>query len=230
MSGFLRARLVETLQAVAPLIGVICVLQFAFVGAPLAVFVQFLVGAVFVTLGLLLLFIGVDLGVLPMGRFIGSGLSEKRSVPLMLTVAFAVGFATTAAEPDVLVLADQAQNVSDNAYSSQALVYSIAGGVGLFVAIALLRMISGFSMAWQFTVVYSAMIALSFVASRQLVPLAYDAGSVTTGVLTGPVVLALARGVTSVLAGRSAVADSFGLLGMASAGPIIVLLIFGLAA
>jgi hypothetical protein len=229
MSGFLRERLIETLQAVAPLIGVICVLQFTFVGAPLAVFVQFLAGAVLVTLGLLLLFIGVDLGVLPMGRFIGSGLSEKRSVPLMLTVAFAVGFATTAAEPDVLVLADQAQSASGNAYSSQALVYSIATGVGLFVAVALLRMISGFSMAWQFTLVYSVMIALSFVASRQLVPLAYDAGSVTTGVLTGPVVLALARGVTSVLAGRSAVADSFGLLGMASAGPIVILLIYGLA-
>jgi hypothetical protein len=91
-----------------------------------------------------------------------------------------------------------------------------------------MRMLSGFPMAWQFTVTYALMIVLSLVASVELIPLAYDAGSVTTGVLAGPVVIALARGVSSVLAGRSAVADSFGLLGMASTGPIILLLILGL--
>ncbi|HEU4625189.1 MAG TPA: DUF1538 domain-containing protein [Steroidobacteraceae bacterium] len=228
MSEFLRSKIVETLQAVGPLIGLICLLQIAFVGASAATFLQFLVGAVLVTAGLLLLFIGIDLGILPMGRFIGAGLSEKRSVPLMLAVAFAMGFATTAAEPDVLVLAEQAQRASDGMYSARFLIYSISLGVGLFVAIAMMRMISGFSMAWQFTVTYALMILLSFAASEKLVPLAYDAGSVTTGVLTGPAVVALARGVSSVLAGRSAVADTFGLLGMASLGPIIFLLILGL--
>jgi hypothetical protein len=76
--------------------------------------------------------------------------------------------------------------------------------------------------------VYSLMILLSFLAPRELVPLAYDAGSVTAGVLTAPVVLALALGVTSVLAERSAVADGFGLLGLASMGPIIAVLALGL--
>jgi hypothetical protein len=231
MSGrfaFLKPKLVETLQAVAPLIGVICVLQVAFVGASTSVFLQFLAGAALVALGLLLLLIGVDLGVLPMGRFIGAGLSQRRSLSLMLAVAFAVGFATTAAEPDVLVLAGAAQEVSPDAPSAGFLVYSIAAGVGLFVALAVMRMLSGFPMAWQFTLVYALMIVLSLFASVKFIPLAYDAGSVTTGVLAGPVVIALARGIGSVLGGRSGVADSFGLLGMASVGPIILLLIVGL--
>ena len=72
------------------------------------------------------------------------------------------------------------------------------------------------------------MIVLSLLAPAGFMPLAYDAGSVATGVLGGPVVLALALGVSSVLSGRTAVADGFGLLGMASVGPIIVLLLFGL--
>jgi hypothetical protein len=72
------------------------------------------------------------------------------------------------------------------------------------------------------------MIGLSLVARSQLVPLAYDAGSVTTGVLTAPVVLALALGLSSVIARRSAVSDGFGLLGLASVGPIIVILLLGL--
>jgi hypothetical protein len=61
------------------------------------------------------------------------------------------------------------------------------------------------------------------------VPLAHDAGSVTTGVLTAPVVLALAAGLTSVLGRRSNVSDGFGLLGLASAGPIIVILLMAIA-
>ena len=212
----------------APLIAVVCLLQFTLVGASTSVFLQFLAGSALVTFGLLFLFVGIDLGLLPMGRFIGAALSEKRSLWLMLAVAFAMGFATTAAEPDVLVLGEQAESAAQGTVSAQRLVYLIATGVGLFVAVAMSRVVLGFSMAWQLTIVYSLMIVLSLLAPSALVPLAYDAGSVTTGVLTGPVVLALALGVSSVLAGRTAVADGFGLLGMASVGPIIVLLLLGL--
>src|SRR5690606_36014670 len=105
-------------------------------------------------LGLLLLFAGIDLGLLPMGRFIGAALSQKKSLGLMLVVAFAMGFATTTAEPDVLVLAGQAEAAAHGALSAQRLVYLMACGVGLFVAIAMLRVVWGFSMAWQLTIVY----------------------------------------------------------------------------
>jgi len=71
------------------------------------------------------------------------------------------------------------------------------------------------------------MLALTFFAPPTMVPFAYDAGSVTTGALTGPVVLAVALGVSSVIAGRSTVDDAFGLLGVASIGPIIVFLAIG---
>ena len=73
------------------------------------------------------------------------------------------------------------------------------------------------------------MLVLSFLARADFVPLAYDAGSVTTGVLTAPVVLALARGFTAVLGDRNVVNDSFGFLGWASIGPIAVLLLMGSA-
>lgn len=228
MLALLKEKLQETVRAVAPLIFVVCLLQVTLVGTSTAVFLQFLAGAVLVTLGLLLLFAGIDLGLLPMGRFIGAALSQKRSLALMLAVVFVMGFATTAAEPDVLVLAGQAEAAAQGTLSAQRLVYLIAAGVGLFVAVAMLRVVLGFSMAWQLTIVYAIMIVLSLFAPPSLLPLSYDAGSVTTGVLSGPVVLALALGVCSVLSGRTAVADGFGLLGMASIGPIIILLLLGL--
>src|SRR5262245_19267425 len=78
MITLLRLKLPETLRAVAPLIGVVCVLQFTVVGASPAVFLQFLAGSTLVTLGLLLLFTGVDVGILPIGRVIGSHVAVHR--------------------------------------------------------------------------------------------------------------------------------------------------------
>lgn len=228
MLSLLRTRLPEAAKAVAPLVGVVCVLQVFLVQAPAALFLQFLAGSLLAVLGMLLLLGGIDLGILPMGRFIGAELPRKGSMSLILGVAFALGFATTVAEPDVLVLSAQVERASQGELRSQPLVYVIAAGVGLFVAIGLLRVVRGFSMAALLAVVYTVMLLLSFIAPATFVPLAYDAGSVTTGVLTSPVVLALALGLASVLSERSAMDDGFGLLGMASAGPIIVILALGL--
>lgn len=225
MLSVLKERFLEVLRAVAPLVLTVCVLQVTLVQAPFPLFLQFLIGSVLATVGMMLLFIGVDLGVLPMGRFIGAELPTRRSLSLILVVAFSLGFATTVAEPDVVVLAGQVERVSGGSVSGLTLSYLIAGGVGLFAAVALLRVVYGFSLAGLLAVAYGLMLILSVFAPAEFVPLAYDAGSVTTGVLTAPVIIALALGLSSVMAGRSAVSDGFGLLGFASIGPIIVVLI-----
>jgi len=226
--ALLRQRLPETLRAIAPLVGVVCVLQITLVQAPAAQFLQFLAGSFVAALGMLLLFAGIDLGVVPMGRFIGAELPRKGSRSLILAVAAAMGFATTVAEPDVLILGAQVEEASQGALSAEFLVYVIAGGVGLFAAAALLRIVYGVPITWLLAGAYALMLVLSLVAPERIVALAYDAGSVTTGVLTAPVLLALALGLSAVLARRSAALDGFGLLGFASAGPIVVLLVLGL--
>ena len=228
MVELLKNRFLEACRAVAPLIGVACVLQVVLVGASTAVFVQFLVGSLLAAAGMMLLFTGIEVGVLPMGRYIGADLPKRKSIWLILGVAFALGFATTVAEPDVLVLADQVEAVAAGAISGRTLIYLTGAGVGLFAALALLRVIAGWRMVYLLAAVYGAMLVVSFLAPPGLVPLAYDAGSVTTGVLTAPVVLALAIGLSSVLSERSAVNDGFGLLGFASAGPILAILVLGL--
>lgn len=227
MLSALRDRVPEVLKAIAPLVGTAVVLQVLVVQAPIGLFVQFLAGSILAAAGMLLLFIGVEIGILPMGRFIGAELPKKRSVPLIIAVAFALGMATTVAEPDVLVLAGQVESISRGAISAQPLAYLIAAGVGVFTAIALSRVVYGYSMRRLPAATYLLILVLTFVAPPSFVSLAYDAGSVTTGVLTAPVLLALALGLSSVLAGRSAGADGFGLLGLASAGPIIALLLMG---
>jgi len=228
MLRLLREKLLEVLQAVAPLIVVVCVLQATTVHAPAALFLQFLAGSVLAILGMLLLFTGIELGILPMARFIGAELPRRGSLAAIMAVAFAMGFATTVAEPDVLVLAGQVAAASVGAISGQAIVVVIALGLAAFAAVAMARVVRGWPMRYLLTTAYSLMLALSLAAPARLAPLAFDAGSVTTGVLSAPVVTALTLGVSSVLAGRRTVSDGFGLLGFASIGPIIAILVAGM--
>jgi hypothetical protein len=224
----LRRRLLEVIRSIGPLFALICLLQITLVQAPAALFVQFLAGSTLVSLGLVLLFLGVDHGILPMGRFIGAEMPRKGSVTLIVGVGFAMGFATTIAEPDVLVLARQIDEISQGEIDGTTVLYLIGLGVALCTSVAMGRVVYGVSLRLLLSALLGAAIILSLVAPEGFVPLAYDAGSVTTGVLTAPVVIAVAVGLSSVLAGRSAVSDGFGILGLASIGPIITILIMGI--
>lgn len=228
MRFLLRDKLVEVLKAVLPLIVAASMLQITIVQAPAELFLQFLAGALLAIVGMVLLFVGIDIGVLPMGRFIGAELPKKGSVMLIVAVAFAVGFATTVAEPDLLVLSMQVDSFSGGTVSGSAVLYLTALGVAVFAAIGTMRILFGWSMRSLLTAVYVLVIGLAIVAPAHITPLAFDAGSVTTGVLSAPMVIALALGLSSVLAGRSAVSDGFGLLGLASIGPVIIILALGL--
>jgi hypothetical protein len=208
-------------------VALVSVLQLTVVGAPTAAFVQFLLGSVLAMVGMALLFIGVDLGILPMGKFIGAELPTRGSLGLIVAVTFALGFATTVAEPDVLVLAAQVSRLS-TAVSELGMLYVVGLGVAAFAALASARIVWGVRMTHVLFGAYGLMLALSFFAPPEFVPIAYDAGSVTTGVLTAPVVIALALGLSAVLAGRSAVSDGFGVLGLASVGPVIAILLMGI--
>lgn len=223
-----KEKFLEVVKAIAPLVIVICVLQFAFVRAPVGLFLQFLIGCFMAVSGMMLFFIGIDIGILPMGRFIGAEMSQRGSLLLIVATAFSLGFATTIAEPDVLVLSGQTNAISQGTISGNTVLYVMAIGVGFFLGIAMLRIVYGFRMVYLLAAAYSIVIILSFFAPSEYIPLAYDAGSVTTGALTTPVVISLALGLSSVLVGRSSVSDGFGLLGFASIGPIIAIMIMGM--
>lgn len=227
MRSVLKQQLLEVLQGVVPLIAISTIYQIVMSPAPASVFVRFVVGSTLAIIGLVLLYAGVERGILPMGEYIGAELPRLRSVLPAVGVAFAFGFATTVAEPDVLVLGNEVAAMPDSPFSAPVLVAIVGGGVGIFTAIALLRVVFGTSMVKLLAAVYGPMVLLTFFARSDFVPLAYDAGSVTTGVLTAPVVLALARGFAAVLGDRDVVTDGFGFLGLASAGPIVVLLVLG---
>jgi hypothetical protein len=74
MLSLLREKLTEVVQAVGPLVGAICVLLIALVDEPAPIILQFMAGSALVVAGMVLLFAGLELGILPMGRFVGAAL------------------------------------------------------------------------------------------------------------------------------------------------------------
>jgi len=220
----------EVLRATLPIIVTVFVLNI-FVGSiPPPEMLQFSVAAVCVIIGMVLFLLGVKIGLLPMGEAIGSNLPGLGFLPYILAIVFLVGFAVTIAEPDVIVLSSQVGTVSKGNIPSSSLLPVIGIGIGFFMCIAVIRIILGFPIAYLMAICYVAVLILSFFVPPDFVPVAFDAGGVTTGPLTVPVILSLGIGFSSVLARKSAISDGFGLIGLASVGPIIGVMLMGIFA
>jgi len=224
----LRKLVAEVLQAVMPITVLVIVLQITLLALPVAVMARFLIGALMVMAGLFLFLRGVKIGLLPIGQAIGSELPKRVSMGFLLALAFALGFVVTVAEPDVRVLAHQVDYVSAGEIGKGVLILVVALGVGISVSLAMLRIVLGLSIGIVLGLGYAAVLVLSFFVPSHFLPVAFDAGGVTTGPVTVPFILALGIGVVSVLGGKSALADGFGVVGIASIGPIVSVMILGI--
>lgn len=190
---------------------------------------KFLVGAALFIVGLGLFLVGADIGVLPVGQKVGSTLTGKRNLALMLAVGFVVGFIITVAEPDVQVLAAQVTGVAP-VIAPMALVCIIAAGVGFFVAVAMGRIIFQLPLKTLLFVCYGAVFLCALLAPDLFLGIGFDAGGATTGPMTVPFIMALGVGVAAVRGGSNAGDDSFGFVGLASVGPILAVLMLGVFA
>lgn len=218
-------KLRESAISVLPIMALVGLLHLAV--APLgALFPPFLLGGVLIIIGLSFFLVGADIGVLPMGQRAGSALVHKRNLPLLLGAGFIIGFIITVAEPDVQVLAAQVMDVAPS-ISARNLVFMIAAGVGLFVSLALLRVIFQFSLRVLLLLFYTLLFVCAALSSPEFLGVGFDAGGATTGPMTVPFILALGMGVAAVRGGN-AENDSFGFIGLASIGPIMAVLLMGM--
>lgn len=217
----------EVLLAVFPVTLVVILLQLVIMRLPGIVFGQFIVGVIMVTAGLILFLLGVNIGLLPVGELIGSILPQQGKVWLVIFFGFLFGFVVTIAEPDVRVLAIQVDLVSGGDISRNLLIYTVALGVALFVGLAMARVIFNIPLVYLLGAGYGLVFLLAAFTPPRFVPISFDAGGVTTGPLTVPFVIALGVGVASVLGGKRTTTDGFGLVALASIGPLLAVLLLG---
>lgn len=225
--SYLKETALEVIYAVIPITIVVIILQYTLIFLPAELFIRYLVGTVMVTLGLILFLMGVHIGLLPVGEFIGSALPKSGKMSLMVFFGFLLGFVVTVAEPDVRVLAIQVDLVSGGDISKYLLIYTVALGVAIFVGLAMIRIIYDIPIKYLLMAGYGLIFLVAAFTPTHFVPISFDAGGVTTGPMTVPFILALGVGIASVLRGKTASSDGFGLVALASIGPVLAVLLLG---
>ena len=192
--------------------------------------ISFTIGAVLLVFGIGLFNLGADIAMTPMGTHVGAGLSRQKKLILLLAVCFVLGMLITIAEPDLQVLANQVSSVMNG----KLLVYVVGFGVGAFLLVAILRIVFKQRLANILTLFYMLLFALALMLAvnenLDLLPMAFDSGGVTTGPITGPFIMALGVGISSVLGDRHSQENSFGLVALCSIGPILAVLVLGVFA
>lgn len=228
LKSVLLHKLSESATSVLPIVVIVVILNFTpLVALSATEIVTFLISAVFLILGISLFNLGADLAMTPMGEHIGAGLSKLKNLLLLLGVCFAMGILITVAEPDLTVLAEQVKAI----IGSTELIFTVGLGVGLFLVVAILKIV--FRRPLSQLLMFSYMILFAITAiliengNGQLIPLAFDSGGVTTGPITVPFIMALGVGIAATIGGKDAGENSFGLIALCSVGPMLAVLLLG---
>lgn len=202
-------------------------------------------GLAFALAGLMLFTLGLAQGLTPLGDQIGTvapgafstiqaGAPSRPFGPLYgtlrgkgLIVLFALflGYGATLAEPGLRAMGIQVQEVTIGAFPRATLVHSVAAGVGAGMALGVARIVFNLPLAWMLIATYLLLLLLTLVSSEEFASIAWDSGATTTGPFTVPLVVAIGLGLTASIPG---VAEGFGILSLASAGPILTVLGVGL--
>ena len=219
----LQEKLNESLKAVLPIIGIVLVLCFSIAPIEPGILMAFLVGAVLLIVGMMFFTLGVELSMTPMGERVGTCMTQTRKLWLMIGMSFVLGFIITISEPDLQVLAEQVPSVPN-----MVLILAVACGVGLFLVVALMRMLFGIALPHMLVFFYAIVFILACFVPKDFLAVAFDSGGVTTGPMTVPFIMAFGIGISAIRSDKHAADDSFGLVALCSIGPILSVLVLGL--
>ena len=218
-----KEKVMESLTSVLPITLIVLLLSVTLTPMPTGTLLMFLVGAVLLILGMGFFSLGADMAMMPMGEALSASLTKTRRISLVVPVFFVLGVMVTVAEPDLQVLANQVP-----AIPNPVLIWTVAAGVGLFLVMAVLRTLFKIRLSVLLLIFYLIVFCVAAFTPPDFLAVAFDSGGVTTGPITVPFIMALGIGMASVRADRSSQEDSFGMVALASIGPVLAVLLLGI--
>ena len=216
-------KLQDALKAVLPIMTIVLLLSFTVAPLPSSILLAFIFGGLLLIIGMTLFSLGAELAMEPMGEYMGGSITKTRKLWIILPFCFALGMMITISEPDLQVLANQVLSVPN-----PVLILSVAGGVGLFLVIALLRMLFKIPLRNMLMGFYIITFVLAFFAPDYFMSVAFDSGGVTTGPMTVPFIMSFGLGIAYIRRDKHAEDDSFGVVALCSIGPIMAVLILSM--
>ncbi len=186
-------------------------------------FAMFIVGAVLLIAGMGMFQLGAETAMTPIGEGIGVSVAKSKSFCAVIMVGLLMGVIITIAEPDLQVLSNQVP-----AIPNVVIILTVALGVGIFLALAIARIIFKIELSSLLMILYIVVLMVSFFVPKEFLAVAFDSGGVTTGPITVPFIMALGVGISFVRSDKEAASDSFGLVALSSVGPILAVMLLGL--
>ncbi|MDR2617914.1 MAG: DUF1538 domain-containing protein [Treponema sp.] len=223
MNKVLKEKLIEAFSSVLPITVIVLVTSVVLVPMPSGTILMFLAGSALLVVGMGFFTLGADMAMMPMGEGIGAQLTKKSSLALALFISFVMGLIITIAEPDLQVLAEQVSSVPNS-----ILIVTVGLGVGVFLAIAVLRVIFQIPLRLLLVGFYIVVFVIAAFTPGTFIPVAFDSGGVTTGPITVPFMLAMGLGLASLRGDKTSQEDSFGFVALCSIGPILAVLFLGI--
>ena len=214
----------NTSKSVIPIAILVVVLNL-FVGVETKLLINFFIGCVGVILGLGVFLTGVEISISEIGSMMGDFIARFDKIAKVVIFGIFIGFTISVAEPDLLILANEV--TSAVGIPAQIIVMIISLGVGMMISLGLFRIFKEISLSNMMWALYLTVFVLMIFTDDVGHAIAFDASGATTGAMTTPFIIALGLGVAS-LKGERTEDDSFGLVGLASTGPILAGLIMSL--
>ncbi len=215
-------KLKSSVFATLPVTIFILFMSFVIVDVEKSILISFAVGLTFFIVGMSLFTLGVEVSILPMGEGVGAGLQESKKPMIAIFALFVLGFVIAFAEPALQVLATQMR-----AIPTYTLLLTISCGVGLFVALFLIKIYLKIKLSHILIITYGIIFVLAIFAPREFLGMAFDSGGVTTGAISVPFVLALGIGLTTAKRDKDD-GNSFGMVAFCTLGPVLAVMILGI--
>jgi hypothetical protein len=227
-------KLLHTLKEVGLALGLIVVffaiLQVTLLKLPVKKLTQIAVGIAYTFFGLVIFLSAVSVGFMPIGYKLGVELAKTHPA-LLVGGGFILGMVVVLAEPAVHVLNKQVEDITDGSVSRSSMMIALSVGVGISIALSMLRIVLDFSILFYVIPGYLISLGLSFFVPGIYTAIAFDSGGVASGPLTSGFILPLAVGACCLLQGEGKVmADAFGIVAMVAMTPLITIQLLGFRA
>ena len=204
----MQSKMSEALSAVVPVIIIVLALSFSVAPVSPSILLSFLMGAVLVMVEMMFFTLGAEISMTPMGEKVGAKMTQTKKVWFIVALSFMLGIIITVSEPDLQVLAQLVPSVPN-----QTLILAVAVGVGLFLVVAILRMLLSIALSHLLVVLYIIVFGLAFFVSGDFRAIAFDSGVVAMVAMT-PLITIQILGLVTVIKNRKRSTDEVVLGGL----------------
>ena len=229
LMDYLLINIVQMGIAILPFVLFFFVFQiFAFKFPKIRVY-KILVSFFYTYLGLVLFLTGANGGLVNIGTYIGEYFGGNMKW-LLIPLGMVFGLSVVAAEPAVIALNRQVEEVSAGAISRRIMMIALSIGVSVAVGLSMLRVVTGISIWWILLPGYGITILLTFISPKIFSSIAFDSGAAVTGVLATGFLMPLALGAAAAIPGANPLTDAFGLIALVAMTPLITIQLVGMMA